>query len=41
LANIVFPPGSYWMRKFGNVVRETAKAVEQASFRPPFGPAAV
>jgi hypothetical protein len=41
LANIVFPFGTYWMRTFDKVACETAEAVEQASPRPPFDPAAV
>ncbi len=41
LANIVFPFGTYWMRKFGKVACDAAEAVEQAILRPPFGPVAV
>jgi hypothetical protein len=41
LANIVFPFGTYWMRKFDKVACETAAAVEQARLGPPFDPAAV
>jgi hypothetical protein len=30
LANVLFPFGTYWMRKFGKVACEAAEAVERA-----------
>ena len=39
LANVVFPFGTYWMRKFAKVACETAEVVEQAILGPPVHPA--
>jgi len=39
LANIVFPFGTYWMRKFGKVVCEAADAGEQELLEPVADPA--
>ena len=38
VANVVFPFGTYWMRKFGKVACEAAEAVEQALLGPPMEP---
>jgi putative transposase len=35
LANVLFPFGTYWMRKFAKVVCEVAEVVEQAILDPP------
>jgi hypothetical protein len=40
LANVLFPFGTFWMRKFGKVACETAEAVETAILGPPMDPAA-
>ena len=40
LANVVFPFGTFWMRKFGKVACEVAGAVEKALLGPPMDPAA-
>jgi len=40
LANIVFPFGTYWMRKFGRVACEAANAVEQGILKPAADPSA-
>jgi hypothetical protein len=39
LANVVFPFGTYWMRKFGKIACEAADAVEQAILGQPKDPA--
>jgi putative transposase len=39
LAGIVFPFGTYWMRKFAKVPCESAEGVEQAILGPPMNPA--
>jgi len=38
LAGVLFPFGTFWMRKFGKVACETAEAVEQALLGPPMNP---
>jgi hypothetical protein len=38
LANVIFPFGTFWMRKFGKVACEAAEAVEEASLGPPMAP---
>jgi putative transposase len=40
LANVLFPFGTFWMRKFGKVACETAEAVEEAMLGTPMHPAA-
>ena len=39
LADVLFPFGTFWMRKFGKVVCETTDAVEEAILGPPMHPA--
>jgi hypothetical protein len=39
LTNVLFPFGTFWMRKFGKVVCDTAEAVEEAILGPPMHPA--
>ena len=38
LAGVLFPFGTFWMRKFGKVPCEPAEAVEQAILGPPMNP---
>jgi REP element-mobilizing transposase RayT len=38
LAGVLFPFGTFWMRRFGKVACETAEAVEQAILGPPMDP---
>ena len=40
LANVLFPFGTFWMRKFGKVACEAAERVEEASLGPPLNPVA-
>jgi len=40
VANVLFPAGTFWMRKFGKVVCEAAEEVEEALLGPPMEPAA-
>jgi REP element-mobilizing transposase RayT len=39
LANVLFPFGTFWMRKFAKVACETAETVEEAILGPPMAPA--
>ena len=39
LAGMLFPFGTFWMRKFGKVACETADAVEEAILGSPLDPA--
>ena len=39
LATVLFPFGTYWMRKFAKVACEAAEVVEQAILHPPMAPA--
>jgi hypothetical protein len=39
LANVVFPFGTYWMRKVAKVACETAEAVQQSILGPTVDPA--
>ena len=38
LADVLFPFGTYWMRKFARVVCEAAEVVEEAAHSPPMDP---
>jgi hypothetical protein len=40
LANVLFPFGTFWMRKFGKVACEAAEVIEEAIHGPPMDPAA-
>jgi len=37
--DVLFPFGTYWMRKFAKVACEAAEAVEETIFGPPTNPA--
>jgi REP element-mobilizing transposase RayT len=39
LANVLFPFGTFWMRKFAKVACEAAEAVDEAILKPPMDPA--
>ena len=39
LANVLFPFGTFWMRKFAKVACEAAEVVEEAILGPPMDPA--
>jgi hypothetical protein len=40
LANVLFPFGTFWMRKFAKVACEGAESIEEAILGPPMDPAA-
>ncbi|HEX7501305.1 MAG TPA: hypothetical protein VF524_13530, partial [Polyangia bacterium] len=40
MANVLFPFGTFWMRKFGKVACEAAEAVEEAILGPAMDPTA-
>jgi hypothetical protein len=39
LANVLFPFGTFWMRKFAKVACEAAETIEETVLGPPVAPA--